>query len=72
MSNMRYYLLLMVLYLGIVAGVFTLLYTPLRSAFMANWGFNSLILAALVACWQCMQMRESGSYRLVMTTGSVG
>ena len=47
MSNMRYYLLLMVLYLGIVAGVFTLLYTPLRSAFMANWGFNSLILAAL-------------------------
>ena len=48
MSNMRYYLLLMVLYLGIVAGVFTLLYTPLRSAFMANWGFNSLILAALV------------------------
>ena len=44
---MRYYLLLMVLYLGIVAGVFTLLYTPLRSAFMANWGFNSLILAAL-------------------------
>lgn len=47
MSNMRYYLLLMVLYLGIVAGVFALLYTPLRSAFMANWGFNSLILAAL-------------------------
>jgi hypothetical protein len=48
MSNMRYYLLLMVLYLCIVAGVFALLYTPLRSAFMANWGFNSLILAALV------------------------
>ncbi len=48
MSNMRYFLLLMVLYLCIVAGVFALLYTPLRSAFMANWGFNSLILAALV------------------------
>lgn len=47
MSNMRYYLLLMVIYLCIVAGVFALLYTPLRSAFMANWGFNSLILAAL-------------------------
>jgi len=47
MSNMRYYLLLMVLYLGIVAGVFALLYTPLRAAFMANWGFNSLILGAL-------------------------
>ena len=48
MSNMRYYLLLMVVYLCIVAGVFALLYTPLRSAFMANWGFNSLILAALI------------------------
>jgi len=47
MSNMRYYLLLMVIYLCIVAGVFALLYTPLRSAFMANWGFNSLIFAAL-------------------------
>lgn len=47
MSNPRYYVLLMLLYLGIVAGVFTLLYTPLRAAFMANWGFNSLILAAL-------------------------
>ncbi len=47
MSNPRYYILLMLLYLGIVAGVFTLLYTPLKAAFMANWGFNSLILAAL-------------------------
>jgi len=47
MSNPRYYILLMLLYLGIVAGVFALLYTPLRAAFMANWGFNSLILAAL-------------------------
>ncbi len=47
MSNPRYYILLMLLYLGIVAGVFVLLYTPLQAAFMANWGFNSLILAAL-------------------------
>ncbi len=47
MSNPRYYLLLMVLYLGIVAGVLALLYTPLKSAYMANWGFNLLILGAL-------------------------
>ncbi len=47
MSNMRYFLLLMVLYLAIVAGILALLYEPLHAAFMANWGFNSVILGAL-------------------------
>jgi hypothetical protein len=39
----------MTLYLGIVAVVCLLMFAPLKMAFMANWGFNLLILAALVA-----------------------
>lgn len=47
MSKPRYYLLMMFFYLCIVALVCALLYTPLRGAFMANWGFNLVILGAL-------------------------
>ena len=47
MSKPRYYLLMMFIYLCIVALVCALLYTPLRGAFMANWGFNLVILGAL-------------------------
>jgi len=47
MSKPRYYLLMMVSFLALVAGVCVLLYFPLRRAFMANWGFNSMIFGAL-------------------------
>ncbi len=47
MSNPRYYLLIMVFFLALVAGVCAFLYLPLRQAFLANWGFNSLIFGAL-------------------------
>jgi hypothetical protein len=47
MSNFRQYLYLMVIYLAVVAAVCALLYAPLKAAFLANWGFNLLILAAL-------------------------
>lgn len=47
MSNPRYYLLMMLLYLAIVGGVCVFLFVPLKSAFLANWGFNSVILGAL-------------------------
>ena len=47
MSKPRYYLLMMVSFLGLVAGVCILLYIPLRRAFLANWGFNSVIFGAL-------------------------
>lgn len=47
MSKPRYYLLMMILYLAIVAGICTLLYSPLHRAFVANWGFNLVILGAL-------------------------
>jgi hypothetical protein len=48
MSKPRYYLLMMVSFLGLVAGVCALLYIPLRRAFLANWGFNSVIFGALI------------------------
>ena len=47
MSKPRYYLLMMVFFLALVAGVCVLLYIPLRLAFLANWGFNTVIFGAL-------------------------
>ena len=47
MTNPRHYLFLTFIYLLVVAGVCALLITPLKAAFMANWGFNLLIMAAL-------------------------
>ncbi|MFN2436801.1 MAG: biopolymer transporter ExbB [Desulfotignum sp.] len=47
MTNPRHYLFLTFVYLLVVAGVCALLAAPLKAAFMANWGFNLLILAAL-------------------------
>ena len=49
MTNPRHYLFLTFIYLLVVAGVCALLATPLKAAFMANWGFNLLILGALCA-----------------------
>jgi hypothetical protein len=47
MSKPRYYLVIMVFFLALVAGVCVLLYLPLRQAFLANGGFNTLIFGAL-------------------------
>ncbi len=47
MSKPRYYMVIMVFFLALVAGVCVLLYLPLRQAFMANWGFNTMIFGAL-------------------------
>ncbi|MFT5699903.1 MAG: hypothetical protein ACI8ZB_002771 [Desulforhopalus sp.] len=47
MSKPRYYLLMMVFFLALVAGVCVFLYIPLRLAFLANWGFNAVIFGAL-------------------------
>lgn len=47
MTNPRHYLFLTFIYLLVVAGVCALLATPLKAAFMANWGFNLLIVGAL-------------------------
>ncbi|MFO7761246.1 MAG: flagellar motor protein MotA [Thermodesulfobacteriota bacterium] len=48
MNSPRYYLIMMAVYLLIVGAVCGLLFTPLKSAFMANWAFNLVILGALL------------------------
>jgi hypothetical protein len=48
MSNPKHTLFWMTVYLLIVAAVCALIYEPLKSAFMANWVFNALILAVLL------------------------
>ncbi len=48
MSRTRHNLFWMALYLVIVCFICLLMFKPLKEAFMANWGFNLLILAALV------------------------
>ena len=48
MSNPKHTLFWMTVYLLIVATVCALIYEPISAAFMANWVFNSLILAVLV------------------------
>lgn len=47
MSILRYYLMMMFFYLALVGVVCALLYEPLERSFMANWGFNLVILGAL-------------------------
>ena len=48
MSNPRYHLFIMFLFICIVIVVCALLYIPLQQAFMSNWGFNLIIVGALV------------------------
>ncbi|WP_234422155.1 flagellar motor protein MotA [Sedimenticola thiotaurini] len=48
MSNPRQSLFWMGIYLALVTGVCLLLFVPLQAAFMANPGFNSVIMGALL------------------------
>jgi hypothetical protein len=48
MSNTRHSVFWMAVYLAIVAGICALLYLPLKVAFLANWGFNTLIFGVLL------------------------
>ena len=48
MSNPRYYLLIMFIFVCLVALVCALLFIPLKQAFMSNWGFNLIIVGALL------------------------
>lgn len=49
MNNPKQSLVWMSLYLAIVLAICGLIYQPLSQAFMANWVFNGLILAVLLA-----------------------
>ena len=48
MSNPKHTLFWMTLFLSVVVIVCGLIFVPLRTAFMANWVFNALILGVLV------------------------
>ena len=47
MTILRYYLLMMITFLAVVALICGFLYAPLEQAFLANWAFNLVILGAL-------------------------
>ena len=67
----------MCVYLGVVGVVCALLYAPLQSAFMANWGFNLLILCALavgiaVNMRQVIRLEPEITWMKMFRTGGIG
>jgi hypothetical protein len=77
MSNPRQNLMWMGIYLAIVMGICILLYAPLKAAFMANWGFNLLILGALCAgiginIFQVLRLEPELEWMKVYRTGDIG
>ncbi len=77
MSNPRQSLYFMCIYLAVVGGVCALLYAPLASAFMANWGFNLLILGALgvgiaINMRQVFRLEPEISWMKMFRTGGIG
>ena len=77
MTNPRHYLLLMGIYLAVVAGVCVLLWRPLHAAFMANWGFNLLIMGALsvgivINLHQVLRLAPELNWISIYRTGEIG
>jgi len=77
MTNPRHYLFLTIIYLLVVAGVCALLSAPLKSAFMANWGFNLLILTALcvgigINIFQIKRLEPEIKWMKIFRTGDLG
>ncbi|WP_041274220.1 hypothetical protein [Desulforapulum autotrophicum] len=77
MTNPRHYLFLTIVYLAIVAGVCVLLSASLKTAFMANWGFNLLIVAALcvgiaINIFQIKRLEPEIEWIKIFRTGNPG
>ena len=77
MTNPRHYLFWTILYLLVVAGVCGLLFSPLKAAFMANWGFNLLIFAALIVgiginIFQILNLEPEIKWIKIFRTGDPG
>ena len=77
MTNPRHYLFLTILYLLIVMAVCLLLSASLKTAFMANWGFNLLILAALcvgigINIFQIQRLEPEIKWLKIFRTGDPG
>ena len=77
MHRPNHQLFWMILYLAIVALVCLLMFAPLKSAFMANWGFNLLIVAALatgiaINIRQVMALEPELRWIRMFRTGDIG
>jgi len=77
MTNPRHYLFWTILYLLVVAGVCSLLFYPLKDAFLANWGFNLLIFAALIVgiginIFQILNLEPEIKWIKIFRTGDPG
>ena len=77
MNTIRRYFYLMCIYLAIVMIVCIFLYAPLKDAFMANWGFNLLILGALfvgigINMYQVLRLEPEINWMQMFRTGQIG
>ena len=77
MRNPRHYLYLMFICLAVVGLICALLFSSLKSAFMANWGFNLLILCALFAgiginMYQVLRLEPEIEWMNIFRTGQLG
>jgi hypothetical protein len=77
MSNPRHYLYLTIIYLIVVAGICGMLIQPLKAAFLANWGFNLLILGALIVgiginMFQIIRLEPEIRWIKIFRTGDPG
>ena len=77
MSNPRHYLYLMLICLAVVGAVCAFLFAPLKTAFLANWGFNLLILGALgvgiaINMHQVLRLEPEINWMNVFRTGQMG
>jgi hypothetical protein len=77
MRSPRHYLFLMFVCLAVVGVICILLFGPLKSAFMANWGFNLMILCALGAgiginMYQVLRLEPEIEWMNIFRTGQLG
>ena len=77
MSNTRHYLYLMLICLAIVGVICVRLFAPLKAAFMANWGFNLMILCAFgvgigINMHQVLRLEPEINWMTVFRTGQMG
>ena len=77
MNKIRRYFYLMCVYLAVVIIVCGFLYAPLKDAFMANWGFNLLILGVLfvgigINMYQVLRLEPEINWMQMFRTGQIG
>ena len=77
MNNSRHYLYLMLICLAVVGVICALLFGSLKAAFMANWGFNLLILCAFAAgiginIHQVVRLDPEIKWMNIFRTGQLG